>query len=676
MDAPQDPAARATPIVRFAVERRVTTCMVLLGIIVLGWLSLERLPLEYLPSFSSSHITVSAPYRSSSPDEVERLIVRPLEDSLGTINGIDTLSANASAEEGSVHLSFIDGTNMDMAAVDVRDRLDRVRDQLPSDLERVTVRRFQTSDIPVIRFDLSAKWPADRLYDFTETVVQRRLERLEGVAQVNVEGLRTPELQVNLDPARLLAHGIDVRSIVTRLRENNMDVSEGGIHDRSRKLQVRTVGHIGSVEEARNLPLDGKGLRLRDVADVVYDFPEKEDYNFLNGVEALTVSVNKNSAANVLKVADGVKAEMKAITALPAAKGLSYRIFQDASDDVRLGLKQLGNSGVIGGALAVIVMFLFLRRFRTTALVALAIPISVIATFVILYLLRQSGALDVTLNVVSLAGLMLALGMLVDNSVVVIESIFRHRIDLRKDARTAALDGTTEVALPIVASTATTLCVFLPVIFMAAGGRFKLYLQSIGITVCTVMIASLFVALTVVPMAATWLLRTQEARPDEKPSVLSRIYGSTIAFTLRHRLLFVVQMLILLAGVFWLFSTIQRSFTGRSLERQVVINVDTPKQYSLDQTKALYDDVYGILDAHRDELDISDIAYAYDRGNGRSRGGWRRSRRFDIYLKDESESKLSTIQAREKIRALLPVKAGVDLRIAESQGHGGGVPHH
>jgi HAE1 family hydrophobic/amphiphilic exporter-1 len=303
--------------------------------------------------------------------------------------------------------------------------------------------------------------------------------------------------------------------------------------------------------------------------------------------------------------------------------------------------------------------------------VALAIPLSVVGTCVLIYLLRQAGVLDMTLNVISLAGLMLALGMLVDNSIVVIESIFRHRNELGEDASTAALEGTSEVALPIVASTATTLCVFLPMIFLSTGGRFKLYLENIGITVCAVIVASLLVALTVVPMVARVILRHQASRPSRLFSWMTGFYGRLLAFTLRHRLLFVVSIVLMFWGVVHLFSTIERSFSGRSLEREVVIYVDTPRQYSLDQTQALFDEVYALLDARREELEIADISHSFDRSAGRSRGGWGRSRRFSIFLKDEDESRLTTIEIRERIRALLPVKAGVDLRIATSRGRGG-----
>ena len=663
------------PIAKFAVERRVTMTMAVIGIFVLGYLSLMRLPLEFMPSFSSNSMWIRAPYNSSSPEEVEREIVRPLEDILGTINGIDTLTANASANEGSVSITFKDDVDMDLAAVEVRDRIDRVRHLLPDDLRQIRIRRWQSTDMPVYRFHLSADWGKDRLYDFTEHVIQRRLERLEGVASVEVWGIRKRELQVQLHPARMQAAGVDSRDVNSVLRNNHINVSGGYIKEGPRKLTVRSVGEFQTVEEIEKLPIGTRGvrgIRITDIADVAYTYPRQESFNFLNDKEAVTLSVFKSSTANLLHVVDAAKAELARIEAMPQAAGLSTRVLHDVSVDVRQGLGQLRNAGLLGGLLAVVFLFLFLRKVRTTALVALAIPISIVLTFVILYFLRELGVVTTTINVVSLMGLMLAVGMLVDNSVVVIESISRHLTDLREDAKTAALRGTSAVAMPIIASTLTTMCVFIPMIFLAnTGGGFMRFMLDIGITICIVMVSSLLVALTVVPMVAAVLLRGENTNESKLTVALSAGYGHVIGFTLKHRFVFFVGILGMLYGSYKLLGTIERTFTPRTMERQISINVDTPRSYSLEQTQALYAEVTSLLNEHRVELDISDVVYRYSRTGGRSRGGFRGRRRFDIYLVNEEQSKRSVREVRDEIRELLPAKAGVDFKIAQSTGHGG-----
>ena len=669
---PQSPEPEAAapvqpihPLVRFAVDRRVTMGMLLLGVLVLGGLALERLPLEFLPTISSSNVSVSVPYPSSSPEEIARLIVHPLEDSLGTLNRLDRLSASASADEARLDLTFSDGTDMDLAAVEVRDRVDRVRHLLPADVRQIRIRRFQTTDIPALRFHLSGGegWDADRLYEYAERTLQPRLERLEGVAQAAIRGLRSREIQVRLLPDRLAAHGIDVRDVSATLRGNHLNLSAGFIEEGSRKLLVRCLGELATLEEIRSLPISD-GLELDDVAEVAYDLPRQESFNFLNRTESMTVRIYKQSGANLLAVADRTRAEL---AALAAEDGFAYRVYRDSSVDVRKGLAQLRDAGLLGGLLAVAAVFLFLRRWRTTLLIAVAIPTSVVFTFVLIFLLRQAGWSQMTLNVVSLMGLVLALGMLVDNSIVVIESIYRRVEMLGEEASLAAKRGASEVALPILASTATTLCVFVPVIFLSAGsGFFSRYLVEIGTTVCTVMVASLLVALTVVPMAAALLLGHEAPRATPGLDRLRDGYGRTLRLTLHHRGAFLCLAALMLYGSWALFGSIERSFGSRTQERQITIDVDTPRNYSLAQTAELFERVAGLLDGEREQLEVADVTYNYQRGGGRARGRFQR-RGFDLYLKDEDDSRLTTVEVRDRLRRLLPVVAGVDFRIGQSQ---------
>jgi HAE1 family hydrophobic/amphiphilic exporter-1 len=653
------------PVVRFAVERRVTMAMAVLGVLVLGWLSLTRLPLEFFPSFTWEVITVEAPYPSSSPAETERLIVRPLEDSLGTIPGIETLTAVATAQSGSVYVGFAPGTDMDLAAVDVRDRVDRVRGLLPDDLERVRIRSHQTSSRPVFRFNLSAPWERDRLYRFVEDIVVRRLMRLEGVADVQVRGDEIRELQVNLVAERLAKHGVDVRDVSSVLRANHVMRTVGTVREGSRSFLVQVDGRLRSLDDFRNLPLGDQGLRLRDVADVSFAYPERDEFEYLNGSEALGVRIYKASTANLLDMIDHVRAELDQIRVLPEAEGLDVNIYRDDSEDVRQGLSALRNTGLLGGALAIIFMFLFLRRVRTTLLVAIAIPVSLVVTFAIMYLSRQAGLTDLTLNIMTLMGLMLAVGMLVDNSIVVIESIFRHHHELGEDGWTATLRGASEVVTPIFASTVTTMCVFLPMVFISTSGRFAIFMKNIGMTVVVVMAASFIVAITVVPMVAARIQGGETTRSFPLFARVTEAYDRSLRFMLRHRLAFASLIVLVLWWSWGLYQKIERSMSVPSYERQLWIQVDMPKTFSVDQKRALFDDVYAILDERREELEITHINHEFQRSAGRSRG-WHGSNRFDLYLTDETRGTKDSGEIRDRVAQLLPIRPGVTFNVSRS----------
>lgn len=671
-EALQEAAAHVPvhPLIRFAVERRVTMFMATLGVLVLGWLSLTRLPLEFLPLFQSSNISVRVPYQSSSPEEIARSIIWPLEDSLGTINGVRLLRSRASGSSASVDIEFQDGTDMELAAVDVRDRIDRVRNELPSDVEQIYVRRFESTDIPVLRSSLSAPWTQDELNDFVEDVLLPRIERLVGVAQAEVWGMLSRELRIELLPDRMAAHGVDVRELRQVLQNNHVNVSGGYLREGSRRLLVRTVGEFRTPDEIRDLPIRGDGLRVGDVADVKFGYPDKYEYSFLNGSEAISLSVNKASDANLLDVVGRVKAELQAIQQTPEGAGLEFRHFHDTSVDVRQGLTELGRSGLIGGGLAIVFMFLFLRKFRTTLLVALAVPLSLVMTFVMMYLGRQAGVTEITLNVMSLMGLMLAIGMLLDNSIVVIESIFRHRQDLGASAKYAALGGASDVAMPIICSTMTTMCVFVPLIFFGSGGggpgSFSRFMGDIGTTVCVVMLGSLVISLTVVPMMAAILLRSESKRRFKLLDRIGELYGTTLAFTLRHRFIFTMVIGALLYGSWELYNSIERSFNQPSQGRALTIFVETPRQMGMDDRLALYDEVYALLDSRRDEWEIADIAHQVRRGGGRSRG-YGGGNRFEVYLKPEEVSELSTDEVTELVREAMPRKVGVLFKLARTE---------
>ena len=405
----------------FSVERPITVLMVTVSTLVLGFISVGLLPLTLLPEFASSNLRVSVDYPSSSPEEVRRNITRPLEEYLSTLDGLEKIESTSSNSGSSIRLEFQDGMDMDIASLDVRDRIDQVRNDLPDDVERVRIFRFQSTDMPIFRFSVGWKDDRESLFRFTEDVLKRRLERIDGVANVDLRGSEAKQIIVDLNEARLQGYGVDIFNLGQTLRMNNLSLSGGYIVDGQKKYTLRVVGEYATPEEIEDLPLQGGRLKVGDVAGVSYEFPERESFSRLNGEEAVTVYVYKASTANVVSVCRGVREELELIQKMPTYSGkLAVQVYSDQSEQILESLNDLRTAGIYGGALAMLVLFFFLMKFRSTLIISLAIPVSIVFTCAFMYLLRVFAGSEISLNIISLMGMMVAVGMLVDNSVVAV----------------------------------------------------------------------------------------------------------------------------------------------------------------------------------------------------------------------------------------------------------------
>ncbi|ETX04525.1 MAG: hypothetical protein ETSY2_28350, partial [Candidatus Entotheonella gemina] len=431
-------------MIRRAMMRPVTTWMIALSAIVLGIVAVTRLPLYYLPTYESSRLTVVVSYKSSAPQEIERLIVRPLEDALGDLSRLENMSSRAYATQGRVRLEFAYGTDMDLVAIDVRDRLDRVRRQLPPDITRIAIWQWSSDDISILGLRLSWQGPQSQLHDVVNRL-ERRLQAIEGVAKVDVHGLQQKQIQINVAPERLAMHGLTTEGLATRLRRNHINLSGGAMEDGGVRYLLRSMGELRSPAELARLPLNARGLRLRDVAQVRYVNPPKTYYRRMDRQEALTIRIYRSDTANVVQVARAVHRVLEAMQQQPGLESLHIFVYHDSSRTILKRLQHLLHSGLIGVGLALLVLWLFLKHLRVTLVLGLVIPISVLTTFLIMYLMREGLGSSISLNVVSLSGLMLSVGMLVDNSVVVLENIFRHR-QTGTPAPEASVTGAEEIS--------------------------------------------------------------------------------------------------------------------------------------------------------------------------------------------------------------------------------------
>lgn len=653
------------------LSRPVAAVTCLVAALVLGLVSLSRLPVAYLPEIEGRSLTISASYSSSSPEEIERSVCRPLEEELASLTGLESLSATARADGATISVELAAGIDPDQAQLEVRERIDRARPQLPPDLGRIEVRRWRSSDRPVFRFRLApeSEDEAVRLPSYVDEVLVPRLSRLEGVSSVEVRGLTRDRVLVDLSRARLFQAGLTAREVVSALQSRNRNVSAGQLRAGGRLLSVRILGELGDAEAVATLPIGAHVLA--DLGEVRAEREPLDRITRLDGREALTVRVSKESGSNSVEVCQRVGEELEALRRSSVSVGYRFEIISDDSERIGARLRNLEESGLFGGLLLCAVLLLFLRRLRPTLVVAATIPCSVIGSFALIYLLRQAGVIQTSLNVVSLMGLILGIGLVVDNGIVVLENIVRLR-DEGLSAKDAAAQGASEVSTAITASVATSLIVFVPMLF--SDGQGSAWTRDLAIMVCATVFASLFAALTVVPLLAAGAIG--EPRPERGESRGRRLYGWLVARSLRWRWLVV---LIVLPGCGWqihrFFTTVERSWGMGDAEREVELRVTVPRSFGSEERAALFGDLEARILAAREDLDLqrltTNFALRPDAPSGGRRWGGD-SDRLELLLNDGPGQRPSLGEVRERLRALLPELPGVIYNLGGGGGRGGG----
>jgi HAE1 family hydrophobic/amphiphilic exporter-1 len=652
----------------FSVNKPVTVIVIMLIFLTIGIISIVKLPLEMMPDISFPGLMVQVPYPSSSPEEVERIITRPLEEILSTINNLKSISSTSSSTGSWIRTEFNSGTNMDLASMEIRDKIDQIRDNLPDDIERIRIRRWSTSDRPIIYFNLALPGDRENLFHWSENFILPELERIEGVANVDIRGIRNKVLTISLEPEVFYSSSIRIMDLIDTIRNNNINISAGYLEEDHQRFIVRVPGELKIVEEITGLPLNDKGLKIKDVARVTYDYPEQEDYHRLNAKDSLRFMIYRASTANVVKVCQSVKAAVyKMRDNEPALKGMDVIFYRDQSEDILNSLRDLTLSGIIGGLLAVITLLFFLRKFRTTIIIAMAIPMAIVFTFSFMYLYRAIFGSTITINIISLSGLMMAVGMLVDNSVVVLENIFRLRQEKGFSALKASVIGSSEVAMAVTASTLTTLVVFISLGFVSGSG-FGRFLKDFAITISLALIASLIVSLTFIPLAGSRLLKGKAKEKAKWLVKLTSFYEGVISFTIKNwktKLVTVGVAATIMISAIYMFTHIEREFMAGSDEREIEVNIYMPKSFSLDQMKALFYNYEEILKKNEKELAIDYMTSSF--GVRRLRQGRYRGE-LELTLK---ETGASVSEVRDRLKKLLPRVPGITYEFGERRFRGG-----
>ncbi|MFZ2491786.1 MAG: efflux RND transporter permease subunit [Thermoanaerobaculia bacterium] len=480
-------------LVEFSLKRRVTVSMIAVALVIFGFVSFTRLPMNLLPDISYPTLTVETRFPGAAPGEVETLVSRPIEEVVGVVAGVQRLTSVSRPGLSQVTLEFEWGRNMDFAALDVRQKLDLIN--LPREIEKPVILRFDPSNDPVVRMYLTGGKSLYQLRYVAEEVLKKDLESTDGVAAIKVNGGFEEEISVRIDEGKLALLGVTIQQVEEKLRRENINQAGGSLYEREARYLVRSRNEfetLGDIMDTVILAREGRNVLMSDVAEVVRGHKQREVVTRFGGKEAVELAIYKEGDANIVSVAKAVQARLERVRK-EMPQGVEIVTGADQSRFIRASIDEVLSNALLGGLIAIAVLLLFLKDLRSTIIIGISIPISIIATFFLMY---RTGT---TLNIMSLGGLALGVGMLVDNAIVVLESIFKKR-ERGASAFVAARDGAAEVGMAVVASTLTTVAVFLPVVFLE-GIAAQLFKDQ-ALTVSFSLIASLAVSLTLIPMMA------------------------------------------------------------------------------------------------------------------------------------------------------------------------------
>lgn len=562
---------------RASVARPIFTSMVTLIVILLGLSALQRLRIDLLPDIEMPTLTINTSYNGASPEVVERMVTQVIEEVVAQVPGVEEIESTSMEGNSRVRATFVWGTNIDAAAADVRAAVEASLGSLPEDSDRPTVRKFDVNSFPIMILGISSNLEPVELTTLIEDQVRQRLGRIPGVAQVSMWGEYRREIRIELDPQRLRALGLPLNQILSAIRDANLDLPAGFIEEGRHEVTLRAPAEFRSVEEVRDTVVamrDNAPVTIGQVAEVLDTHQRVSRIVRVNGKLGLRVAIRKQADANTVEVANAVLAEIERINQEFPQVTLVQVINQGSF--IERSIRNVATSVFYGGALAVLVLIFFLRSIRSTVVIALSIPISVIATFL---LIHSAGS---TLNLMTLGGLALGVGMMVDSSIVVLENIYRRRNEYGELPKEASVAGAVEVGPAILASTLTTLVIFLPVVFMA--GVSGMLFSELAYVIAFSLICSLIVSLSLVPMLTSKLLRPKQEAADtgfgssilalaERAFVATEdAYKDLLGVVLNQRILTIAVTIAMLVGSLMLVPQLGREFMPPSDEGEVRVS--------------------------------------------------------------------------------------------------------
>lgn len=658
-------------IAEFSVKRPIVITMLTLIVVILGSVSLSRLRIDMLPSVELPTLNVRTSYAGASPEVMERLVTQPLEEIIATVPGVEELTSESSEGNSRIRVTFVWGTDIDTAAIEVQSKIEDEVNELPQDIVRPRVNKFDVSSYPVVILGISSKLDPIELTELVEEQIRYRFARIPGVAQVDLWGGYNREIRVELIPESIKALGIPLDRVLQAIRDANLDRPAGKIEEGKYDIALRAPAEFTGLDQIRNTVLltrDGAAVTLGQIADVKDTFEKVERMVRVNRELGLRIGIRKEADENTVEVAKRVLEEIERVnTDFPQVRIIPVI---NQGNFIERSIQNVARSVLYGGGLAIIVLLFFLRNIRSTAVISLAIPISIIATFALLYF----G--NFTLNLMTLGGLALGVGMMVDGSIVVLENTFRHRDEDHEDPDIAAIKGTREVGPAIIASTITTLVIFLPLIFVR--GISGILFKELAYVIIFSLICSLMVSLSLVPMLASKLLESSDHKTRERKNwikgfidlsqtllnSLNEYYRNFLGLALTHRRRTIYFSALLLALSLLLYPLIGSELLPPSDEGEVRINgemeVGLRLELADEQTRKAEEIIYPAVP----ELISSVVSVGTSwRGGGGSRG------EINLSLTPLKERDRSNVEIANDLRKRLSGKIpGMDIRVQAPQG--------
>jgi len=654
-----------------SIKRPVTVLMIFVATILVGVITYSQIAVDLMPTgFTAPFLGVWVPYPNSNPQEVEEKIAKPVEEIVQTISGIRTVMTTSSGDGCWIGIRFNQGVDMETAYSTLRDRMERVMKDLPEDLDRYYLRMFSNDDDPVLYLSIALAGDVDDPYSVIDNQVVKKLQRLDGVANIEIWGVDQKEIMIQVDQEKVKAHRISMYGLINSLNRDNFSLSSGYVLDGKKKILLRSVAKYKSREEIRNIKINDF-VRLGDIADVVYEIPERKFVQRVDRKPAVKLGIFKESTANTSELCKNVMANLEVIKEIPVLAGSRVDVLFNQGEFIEDSVNNIQQSAAWGGIFALLVLYFFLRRTRMTIIITLAIPISVLMTVTVFYFIGW------TLNLMTMMGIMISIGLVVDCSVVVVENITRMKNE-GHNSKDSAVYGASEVGLAITLATLTTVVVFLPLLLMNDSAGMKFYLLRIGLPVILALVFSLFVALFFIPLATSRFTSNKTPKESRFINFSLNMYQTAMRWTLKHRIDATIILLLIVISSF-VITLKETDESGGHINNFRMI-FEMPGSYTLEKSDKFFKEVEDMIYANKERYDLKTVDTRFSNSWARVEvflnppkhvQWWQALYHGGLDLLDlESNRPMTREEVREEVIENLPKYPGISVRTHWRRGSG------